>query len=93
MSFRIQTSKSTGDFSARTQRLKRLLETADAVMIGAGAGLSVSAGPTYSGERFERHFSDFQKKYGIQDRYSGGYPFEAWEEYRAWRSRHIMVNR
>lgn len=94
MSFRIQTSKSTEDFSAQTQRLKQLIEKADAVMIGAGAGLSTSAGLTYDGERFERYFGDFQKKYGIRDMYSGGfYPFETLEEYWAWWSRHIMVNR
>ena len=74
--------------------MKQLIEKADAVLIGAGAGLSASAGLTYSGERFERYFSDFQKKYGIQDMYSGGfYPFESLEEYWAWWSRHIWVNR
>lgn len=74
--------------------MKQLIEKADAVLIGAGAGLSASAGLTYSGERFEQHFSDFQKKYGIRDMYSGGfYPFESLEEYWAWWSRHIMVNR
>ena len=94
MSLRMQTSKSIGNFSAQTQQLKQLIEKADAVLIGAGAGLSASAGLTYSGERFEQHFSDFQKKYGIRDMYSGGfYPFESLEEYWAWWSRHIMVNR
>ena len=74
--------------------MKQLVEKADAVMIGAGAGLSTSAGLTYSGERFTKAFGDFQAKYGIQDMYSGGfYPFETLEEYWAWWSRHIMVNR
>lgn len=92
MSFRIPTGKSTGDSSA--QALKRLLEEADAVLIGAGAGLSASAGLTYSGERFERYFGDFQRKYGIRNMYSGGfYPFPSPEEYWAWWSRHILVNR
>lgn len=64
------------------------------MVIGAGAGLSASAGLTYSGERFEKHFGDFKEKYGIQDMYSGGfYPFETLEEYWAWWSRHILVNR
>lgn len=63
-------------------------------MIGAGAGLSASAGLTYSGSRFFRYFSDFQAKYGIQDMYSGGfYPFPTLEEYWAWWSRHIQINR
>ncbi len=63
-------------------------------MIGAGAGLSASAGLTHEGERFQRYFGDFAKKYGIRDIYSGGfYPFPTLEEYWAWWSRHIMVNR
>jgi len=64
------------------------------VVIGAGAGLSAAAGLTYSGERFEKYFGDFKEKYGIRDMYSGGfYPFPTPEEYWAWWSRHIMVNR
>ena len=64
------------------------LDAADAVVIGAGAGLSVSAGFTYSGERFERYFSDFADKYGFRDMYSGGfYPFPEPEEFWAYWSR------
>ena len=64
------------------------------MVVGAGSGLSASAGMTYSGARFERYFSDFREKYGIQDMYSGGfYPFGSLEEYWAWWSRQIMVNR
>ena len=64
------------------------------MVIGAGAGLSTSAGLTYSGERFERYFSDFKEKYGIRDIYSGGfYPYKTLEEYWAWWSRHIFYNR
>ena len=59
--------ESTGNCSAQIEQLKQALETADAVLIGAGAGLSTSAGLTYSGERFERYFSDFYRKYGISD--------------------------
>ena len=88
------TQTSTETYAEKIERLKRAIEEADAVVIGAGSGLSASAGLTYSGERFERYFSDFQKKYGIRDMYSGGfYPFETLEEYWAWWSRHIMVNR
>lgn len=80
--------------SAQTQQLRELIDRADAILIGAGAGLSTSAGLTYSGERFTKTFGDFQAKYGIQDMYSGGfYSFETLEEYWAWWSRHIMVNR
>ena len=91
---RILTRKSTETYSARISRLRQALNEADAVVIGAGAGLSTSAGLTYSGERFKKNFGDFIQKYGIQDMYSGGfYPFETLEEHWAWWSRHIMVNR
>lgn len=91
---RILTQKSTAVWSDQIERLKLAIEECDAVVIGAGAGLSTSAGLTYSGERFEKNFGDFKEKYGIRDMYSGGfYPFESLEEYWAWWSRHIMVNR
>ena len=76
------------------KRLHREIQTADAVVIGAGAGLSTAAGFTYSGERFEKYFSDFEKKYGFHDMYSGGfYPFETPEEMWAFWSRSIWCNR
>ena len=91
---RILTQKSTAVWSDQIERLKLAIEECDAVVIGAGAGLSTSAGLTYSGERFEKNFGDFKEKYGIRDMYSGGfYPFESLEEYWAWWSLHIMVNR
>ena len=91
---RIWTSKSTGDYSQKIERLKAELQGADTILIGAGSGLSTSAGLTYGGERFLKHFSDFHEKYGITDMYSGGfYPFPSLEEYWAWWSRHIYYNR
>ena len=82
------------DYSAQIERPRSALDAADAVVIGAGAGLSTSAGFTYSGERFKRYFSDFAKKYGIQDMYSGGfYPFPTPEEFWAYWSRYIFINR
>lgn len=85
---------STADFSAEITRLKDALKAADAVLIGAGAGLSTAAGFTYTGERFEKYFSDFTKKYGFTDMYSGGfYPFETPEEHWAYWSRYIYINR
>jgi len=86
---------STADsFARQIDRLSKTLNQADAVLIGAGAGLSTAAGFTYSGERFERYFADFAQKYGIRDMYSGGfYPFDTPEETWAWWSRHIFVNR
>ena len=75
-------------------RLKTEIETADAIVIGAGAGLSTAAGFTYSGERFEKYFGDFAKRFGIRDMYSGGfYPFPDEETRWAWWARHIYYNR
>ena len=81
-------------FLAQLKQLGKELEMADAVLVGAGAGLSASAGLSYSGERFTRYFRDFHKKYGIADMYEGGfYPFATQEEYWAWWSRQILINR
>lgn len=84
----------TRNYSDEIDRLKKEIETADAIVIGAGAGLSTAAGFTYSGERFERFFSDFEAKYGFHDMYSGGFfPFETQEEMWAYWSRFIYCNR
>lgn len=79
---------------AQTERLKSALDRADAVVIGAGAGLSTAAGFTYAGARFETYFADFAQKYGIRDMYAGGfYPFPTREEFWAYWSRYIFINR
>ena len=84
----------SGDTPDGVNKLREALNNADAVIIGAGAGLSTSAGFTYAGERFETYFSDFAAKYSIRDMYSGGfYPFDSMEEFWGWWSRHIWVNR
>lgn len=76
------------------EKVRDELETADAIVIGAGAGLSAAAGFAYSGDRFHRYFSDFERKYGFQDMYSGGfYPYQTQEEYWAYWSRYIKINR
>lgn len=76
------------------QKLKTALDEADAVVIGAGAGLSTSAGFTYDGERFHEYFADFEAKYGFHDMYSGGfYPYATPEEHWAYWSRYIRINR
>ena len=81
-------------YSEKPGKLQEEIRTADAIVIGAGAGLSASAGLTYSGERFDQYFGDFKDRYGIQDIYSGGfYPFEDEKTRWAWWSRHIYVNR
>ncbi len=82
------------DRTSGIERLREALDDADAVVIGAGAGLSASAGFTYAGERFRRYFSDFEEKYGFHDMYTGGfYPYGTLEEYWAYWSRYIQVNR
>lgn len=87
-------AESAQPIQEKTERLKELLWQADAVLVGAGAGLSTSAGFTYSGERFRMYFSDFEKKYGFHDMYSGGfYPYDSLEEYWAYWSRYIYINR
>lgn len=93
-SFRSGLSYGTGSREENIQRLKSEIETADAIVIGAGAGLSTAAGLTYSGERFDQYFSDFKERFGITDMYSGGfYPFPDDETRWAWWARHIYYNR
>ena len=85
---------STENCSEQINRLKNEIENTDAIVIGAGAGMSAAAGFSYSGERFEKYFSDFHKKYGFSDMYSGGfYPFASLEEHWAYWSRYIYINR
>ena len=87
-------SSGKGSREERIELLKNEIQNADAVVIGAGAGLSTSAGFTYSSERFEKYFFDFIKEYGIKDMYSGGfYPFPNDEIRWAWWARHIYFNR
>ena len=82
------------DCSAQTEKLRAALDEADALVIGAGAGLSTSAGFTYEGERFHKYFADFEAKYGFHDMYSGGfYPYATPEEHWAYWSRYILINR
>lgn len=90
----VQADASAGGTEAATERLERALDQAEAVVVGAGAGLSTAAGLTYSGKRFESLFGDFKAKYGFRDMYSGGFgPFENLEEQWAYWSRFIMCNR
>ena len=85
---------STGNREENMRRLKENLETADAIVIGAGAGLSTAAGFTYSGERFDHWFFDFKERLGIADMYSGGfYPFPDEETRWAFWARNIYINR
>lgn len=86
--------RSTSKFSERIKRLKSAIDNADCVIIGAGAGLSTSAGFEYSGDRFKKYFADFEEKYGFHDMYSGGfYPYKTPEEHWAYWSRYIFINR
>ena len=80
--------------SENIRELEEKIESADMIVIGIGSGMSSASGFDYSGERFERCFSDFHERYGITDMYSGGfYPFPSAEEYWAWWSRMIWLNR
>ena len=91
---KIRTNKFMNNYSQDIERLKESLNEADAVIIGAGAGLSTAAGFTYAGERFQEHFHDFAEKYHFHDMYSGGfYPYDTLEEYWAYWSRYIWLNR
>ena len=91
---KIWTKPSMKSCSEQIEQLRTVLHDCDAVVIGAGSGLSTAAGFTYTGERFEQHFSDFAQKYGIRDMYSGGfYPFPTQEEFWAYWSRYIYINR
>ena len=93
-SFRSGISTGTGSRNGQIEQLKKEIESADSIIIGAGAGLSTAAGLTYSGERFEKYFGDFAARFGIQDMYSGGfYPFPDEETRWAWWARHIYYNR
>ena len=84
----------TRNYSAEIERLKKEIDNADCIIIGAGAGLSTAAGFTYSGERLQKYFADFVQKYRFKDMYSGGfYPFPTLEEQWAYWSRYIYINR
>ncbi len=86
--------KYTRNYSEQLDRIRLALRNAEAVVIGAGAGLSTSAGYVYAGTRFHENFRDFEKKYGFHDMYSGGfYPYAALEEYWAYWSRYVYLNR
>ena len=94
MFFSRLTRQSTQNFSTQIDRLRAALAMADAVVVGAGAGLSTAAGYTYSGPRFSRLFGDFAARYGFSDMYSGGfYPYDTLEEHWAFWSRYVMCNR
>ena len=92
---RISTTKSTGSCLDNIEKLKKALNEADAVVIGAGAGLSTSAGFTYSGERFRKYFSDFEEEYGFHDMYTGGFHVMQLEPEVSWAywARNIYINR
>ena len=92
--FRGGLTDDTGSRAENLARLRQALDTTDAVVIGAGAGLSTSAGFVYGGERFQRYYFDFAARFGIRDMYSGGfYPFPDAETRWAWWARHIYFNR
>ena len=88
------TRAASATYEDSLERLRNALDTADAVVVGAGAGLSTAAGFSYGGERFRQHFADFEERFGIRDMYSGGFfPFPTREVFWAFWSRMIWLNR
>ena len=74
-------------------KIKKWLDDADAIIIGAGAGLSNAAGIHYSGEKFEHDFKDYIKKYDFKDLYTSSfYPFNTEEEKWAYWAKHIYYS-
>lgn len=94
MFFSTRISTSTPPLSETLPKLKTVINEADAIVVGAGAGLSTAAGFTYAGARFKRYFADFEARFGFHDMYSGGfYPFPDLEMFWGYWSRMIWVNR
>jgi NAD-dependent SIR2 family protein deacetylase len=92
--FRLGISYGNGNNMDNIEKLAAEIKAADAIIIGAGAGMSTAAGFIYNGPRFEKYFFDFQKRYGINEMYSGGfYPYPSKEIFWAYWSRYIYVNR
>jgi len=88
------TTESTKNCSEKLEQLREKIDNTDVIIIGAGAGLSTSAGFTYNGERFYKYFGDFIERYHFRNMYEGGfYPFDNLEEYWAYWSRYIYINR
>ena len=82
------------DYTISIKKLTKAIQTCEAIVVGAGSGLSTAAGLTYSGGRFEKYFADFIERYHLHDMYSAGfYPYQTLEEYWAYWSRHIYYNR
>lgn len=76
------------------EKAKHLIQEADKIVIGAGAGLSAAAGLTYSGTRFQVLFKDYIARYGMPDMYSAGfYPFATPEEKWGYWAKHVYHNR
>ena len=94
MLFRKKDAALSRNYSEQIEKLKQEIKIADAIVIGAGAGLSASAGLVYTGERLEKYFGDFVSRYHFRDMYSGGfYPYDTLEEHWAYWSRYIYINR
>ncbi|MBD5480105.1 MAG: Sir2 silent information regulator family NAD-dependent deacetylase [Lachnospiraceae bacterium] len=86
--------QNAADAVSAITELRQALEQAEAVIIGAGAGLSTAAGFVYNGERFHTYFSDFSDKYHFKNMYAGGfYPYDTLNEHWAYWSRYIYINR
>ena len=65
MLFRKKDAALSRNYSEQIEKLKQEIKIADAIVIGAGAGLSASAGLVYTGERLEKYFGDFSYARGV----------------------------
>ena len=75
------------------EKLKKLIDEAEVVVIGAGAGLSSAAGFEYGGEFFREHFPEMHKL-GYKDMYSAGFHhFDSSEEKWAYWAKQIFYTR
>lgn len=94
MYFKKKTEKSTEDYWDKIKKIKEKLDSTTTILLGAGAGLSTSAGLHYSGERFQRLMPDYIEKYNLTDMYSAAfYPHKTSEEFWGYFSKHIYFNR
>ena len=76
------------------EKLKEMISKAEAIVIGAGAGLSSSSGFEYDGTNFLNNFKYMHDKYGYNDMYSAGFHhFDNEESYWGYWSKFIYLNR
>lgn len=93
--FKGEISHTKGPLDEKIKKLSEEIDKSDAIVIGAGSGLSTSAGFTYTGKRLQKYFKDFVEKYNIPDMYSGGFMMMELDPQINWAywARYIYINR